>query len=99
MSYFVTGATGFIGHNLIDLLLKRRGKVYVLVRKGSMDKLEALKSRWGKAADRIVPVTGDLTKPRLGIPAAKRRELEGKIDHVFHLAAIYDLKADAASQE
>jgi NAD(P)-dependent dehydrogenase (short-subunit alcohol dehydrogenase family) len=99
MSYFVTGGTGFIGHNLIELLLKRRGKVYVLVRKGSMGKLEALKSRWGKAADRIVPVRGDLTKPRLGIPAAKRRELEGKIDHVFHLAAIYDLKADAESQE
>ena len=99
MSYFVTGGTGFIGHNLIELLLKRRGKIYVLVRKGSMDKLEALKSRWGKAANRIVPVRGDLTKPRLGIPAAKRRELEGKIDHVFHLAAIYDLKADAASQE
>jgi len=99
MSYFVTGGTGFIGHNLIELLLKRRGKVYVLVRKGSMWKLEALKSSWGKAADRIVPVRGDLTKPRLGIPAAKRRELEGKIDHVFHLAAIYDLKADAESQE
>jgi NAD(P)-dependent dehydrogenase (short-subunit alcohol dehydrogenase family) len=99
MSYFVTGGTGFIGHNLIELLLKRRGKIYVLVRKGSTGKLEALKSRWGKAADRVIPVRGDLTKPRLGIPAAKRRELEGKIDHVFHLAAIYDLKADAASQE
>ena len=67
MSYFVTGGTGFIGHNLIELLLKRRGKVYVLVRKGSREKLEALKRRWGKAADRIVAVTGDLTKPRLGI--------------------------------
>ena len=46
MSYFVTGGTGFIGHNLINLLLKRRGKVYVLVRKGSMEKLEKLKLRW-----------------------------------------------------
>ena len=99
MSYFVTGGTGFIGHNLIELLLKRRGKVYVLVRKGSREKLEALKRRWGKAADRIVPVTWDLTKARLGISPAKRKELEGKIDHIFHLAAIYDLKADAASQE
>ncbi len=99
MSYFVTGGTGFIGHNLIELLLKRRGKVYVLVRKGSKGKLNELKTRWGKAANKIVPVTGDLTKSHLGIPAAKRRELTGKIDHVFHLAAIYDMKADAASQE
>ena len=34
----------------------------------------------------------------LGVPAKKRRELEGKIDHVFHLAAVYDLMADAESQ-
>jgi NAD(P)-dependent dehydrogenase (short-subunit alcohol dehydrogenase family) len=99
MSYFVTGGTGFIGQNLIGLLLQRRGKIYVLVRKGSMHKLEALKSRWGKAADKIIPVTGDLTKARLGVSVAKRKQLEGKIDHVFHLAAIYDMKADAASQE
>jgi NAD(P)-dependent dehydrogenase (short-subunit alcohol dehydrogenase family) len=99
MSYFVTGGTGFIGHNLINLLLKRRGKVYVLVRKGSMEKLEKLKLRWGAAAKKIVPVTGDLTKPFLGISPARRKQLEGKIDHVFHLAAIYDLKADAASQD
>ncbi len=99
MSYFVTGGTGFIGHNLINLLLKRRGKVYVLVRKDSMKKLEKLKLRWGTAAKKIVPVTGDLTKPFLGIAPARRKELEGKIDHVFHLAAIYDLKADAASQD
>ena len=57
------------------------------------------RAHWGKSAGKIIPVTGDVTKPRLGIPAAKRRELEGKIDHVFHLAAIYDMKADAASQE
>ena len=99
MSYFVTGATGFIGHNLIPLLLKRRGKVYVLVRKGSEDKLDRLKARWGKAAKRVVAVRGDLTRPFLGVRPAKRKELEGKIDHFFHLAAIYDLAADAASQE
>ncbi len=99
MSYFVTGGTGFIGHNLISLLLQRRGKVYVLVRKGSEEKLERLKARWGNAASKIVPVTGDLTKPYLGISPEQREELEGKIVHFFHLAAIYDLKADASEQE
>jgi len=99
MSYFVTGGTGFIGHNLIRLLLKRRGTIYVLVRKGSEEKLDLLKARWGRAAKRVVAVKGDLTKPFLGISPAQRKELKGQIDHVFHLAAIYDLAADAASQE
>ncbi|MBT8058653.1 MAG: SDR family oxidoreductase [Gammaproteobacteria bacterium] len=99
MSYFVTGGTGFIGQNLLPLLVQRRGKVYVLVRKGSLSKLDRVKERLGKGAKKIIPVTGDLTKPFLGLSPKQRRELEGQVDHFFHLAAIYDLRADAAKQE
>src|SRR3546814_5524854 len=52
----------------------------------------------GWDARRIHPVVGDLAKPRLGLSAAQVRSLSGKVQHFFHLAAIYDLTADAESQ-
>jgi NAD(P)-dependent dehydrogenase (short-subunit alcohol dehydrogenase family) len=99
MTYFVTGATGFVGRHLVDNLLKRKGTVHVLVRKGSQKKLDALIERMGWDAARVVPVAGDLSKPKLGISPAQQKSLGGKIKHFFHLAAIYDLTADAASQK
>ena len=98
MSYFVTGATGFIGRHLVSNLLKRKGTVYVLVRRSSQKKLTALIDQQGWDKKRIVPVVGDLAKPNLGVNAEKAAELKGKVKHFFHLAAIYDLAADAAAQ-
>ncbi|NJD87997.1 MAG: SDR family oxidoreductase [Betaproteobacteria bacterium] len=99
MSYFVTGGTGFIGRFLIDRLLEREGTVFVLVRRGSVKKLDAMRARWGKEEKRVVAVVGDLAKPKLGVSAADLARLKGKVDHLFHLAAVYDLSADAESQE
>lgn len=98
MSYFVTGATGFIGRHLVAKLLKRKGTIHVLVRKGSQKKLAQLVERMGWDGKRIHPVVGDLGKPMLGLTAAQVKSLVGKIQHFFHLAAIYDLTADAESQ-
>ncbi len=101
MTYFVTGATGFVGKFLVKNLLKRDGTIYVLVRKASVKKLEALYPWWGLDAKqkRIVPIVGDLEKPKLGILPAEITKMRGKVAHLFHLAAIYDLSADAASQQ
>ena len=44
------------------------------------------------------PVIGELAKERLGVDADEVERLDGQIEHFFHLAAIYDLTADADSQ-
>ena len=93
MDYFVTGATGFIGRFLIERLLEREGDIHVLVRKGSRKKLEALAERWGQP-ERIKPVEGDLSKPALGVSKSWVKAHKGKVDHFFHLAAMYDMTAD-----
>src|SRR5436309_5396434 len=95
MAYFITGARGFIGRHLALGLLAREGDIHVLVREGSAEKLEQLIFDWGPdAARRIRPVVGDLVQPRLGISDEALAELEGKIEHFFHLAAVYDMTAD-----
>lgn len=97
MNYFVTGATGFIGKFLLEELLKREdAKVHVLVRESSRGKVEALQARYGAAGKRVVPVIGDVTQPGLVSPADLKK-LAGKIDHVFHLAAVYDMNMDDAT--
>jgi NAD(P)-dependent dehydrogenase (short-subunit alcohol dehydrogenase family) len=99
MPYFVTGATGFIGKRLVRMLLERKGTVvYFLLRRESADKVAGLREYWGVGAARAVPVYGDLTAKKLGVGAEDIRKLKGQIDHVYHLAAVYDLEADEDSQ-
>jgi NAD(P)-dependent dehydrogenase (short-subunit alcohol dehydrogenase family) len=99
MSYFVTGATGFIGRNLVQKLLQREGTIYALVRAGSRGRLEELRTALGPDGARVVPVAGDLSEPGLGVSEEDLLTMRGEIDHFFHLAAIYDITAPAETQE
>ena len=105
MAYFVTGATGFIGSNLIPLLLKRTarkrgsaGEIHLLVRESSLARMERRIDAWAMvnpaARRRLKPVVGDLHEPLLGVdPETVATLRERGISHFFHLAAIYDMTA------
>ena len=98
MAYFVTGGTGFIGRFLLERLLNRRDTVHVLVRAGSAHKLEGLRKRFGVSKKQLVGAVGDISQPCLGMTDATLDALRGTIDHLFHLAAVYDLEADPVAQ-
>ncbi|MGH2835958.1 MAG: SDR family oxidoreductase, partial [Solirubrobacteraceae bacterium] len=105
MAYFVTGATGFIGSNLIPLLLERTtgrrgaaGHIHLLVRESSLPRMERRIEGWGRGdaavRRRLRPVVGDLHEPSLGVaPAVVAALSEREIKHFFHLGAIYDMTA------
>lgn len=99
MSYFVTGATGFIGRYLVqELLANREGEIHLLCRESSRGRLDALIAQWG-GSPRLVPVVGDLRADQLGVDPDWIAEHHGTIDHFFHLAAIYDMTASEELNE
>ncbi len=100
MNYFVTGATGFIGKRLVARLLGRpEATVYFLTRAIELPRLQELYEYWGCDDSRVIPIVGDLTQVDLGVSRTDIHKLQGKIEHFFHLAAIYDLKASAEDQQ
>ncbi|MEB3067906.1 SDR family oxidoreductase [[Mycobacterium] vasticus] len=101
MRYVVTGGTGFIGRRAVARILQHSpdAQVWVLVRRASLGRFEALASQNGQTwGERVKPLVGDLTAENLGLSDPALAEL-GAIDHVLHCAAIYDITAGAAEQQ
>lgn len=98
MEYFLTGGTGFIGRFLIEKLLARGGTVHLLVREQSQYKLDVIRENLGVDETRVKAVIGDLTSENLGLDDKALEALTGKVDHFFHLAAVYDMGADEDAQ-
>jgi len=95
MIYFVTGASGFIGKRVVRTLLQRADAlVYFLIRDPQAERVSRLRSFWGVDETRAIAVGGDITLPELGIDGETADRLCGRVDHIFHLAAVYDLDAD-----
>ena len=99
-SVLVTGTTGFLGAFLLDELVRAAGqdtRFYCLVRDrdsgqgGSTNRVLDTLRFYGlaghSAADRIVPVAGDLTQPRMGLDNDEYRRLAEEVDLIFHCAA------------
>lgn len=100
---FLTGATGFVGaHLLRDLLDRTERQVICLVRAGSVEEgrerlVDALRShglhRPGDGS-RIEVLVGDLSEPRIGLPAAEFEVLAHRIGTIHHCGAwvnhVYD---------
>ncbi|MEU8137083.1 thioester reductase domain-containing protein [Streptodolium elevatio] len=92
----LTGATGFLGAFLLRELLDRTpDDVWCLVRadtpQQARQRIQDTMRRYllwdSRTAARIVPVPGDLTRPRLGLPPRQWARLAERVDVIQHSGA------------
>lgn len=102
----LTGATGFLGSYLLrDLLACTDARIHCLVRAGSKEearrRLRAAAERYRLAHDldieRVVPVPGDVSRPRLGLDEAAYADLVERVGAVYHAAAHINFVAPYSS--
>ena len=93
----LTGATGFVGMELLVRYLERTERpVLTIVRADGEDAareridgvLENLFGyQAGRYSDRVIPIAGDMTAPRLGLDRARWEWLAGEMTMIVHCAA------------
>lgn len=98
-TYLVTGATGFLGRHFVDALLARGDcEVHVLVRNPGRPQVTSLLEHWSSAGS-VHVLSGDVGRRWAGVSAGDRRRLTGRVDHVVHLAALYDMTAGMVANQ
>jgi thioester reductase-like protein len=96
----LTGFPGFLGSELVRRILARPGarRVVCLVQEKFADvarrRADAIVREAGVAPSRLSLVSGDITRPGLGLAAAAK--LAADVSEVFHFAAVYDLSVPRA---
>jgi amino acid adenylation domain-containing protein/thioester reductase-like protein len=92
----LTGPTGFLGtHLLSDLLAATGARVWCLVRARdaahARQRIAEAAARYelpAPAADRVMPLPGDLASPGLGLSPGQFRELARGTDVIYHAGAL-----------
>lgn len=94
----LTGATGFVGMEVLGRYLERSSDREIIVPVRAADDAAAaervggiLRGLFGGRARRyerrVHPLAADLLKPDLGLRTARRQEIAGRVDQIIHAAA------------
>lgn len=84
---FVTGGTGLVGSGVLARMLAADPALRAAVLLRDPARWPALAAGLGAAAERVVPVVGDLLRPGLGLPREARGRLAREVSAVLHFAA------------
>ncbi len=95
--YLFTGFPGFIGARLLPRLMELSpARTFVCLvqekfERAAGDAIRGMERAHPHSKGRVTTLTGDITKPRLGLSPAEARSLAGRLRGAYHLAAVYDL--------